>query len=270
MKKHVFTLFALIFFAGTSCQEKIDIEKEKEAIIKILNEEGKTFAGSDMESLSALHVQDESDTRLAGTKVYSGWNEIETLLKSYIEWNKKDTISENFRNEKENIRLKVTGNTAWVICDNIWKWEAEGEPKGFQNIQINFLEKIDGAWKFSFTAFIPISNVEENKKISTKYHDLNPEDIDDILTDDFIGRHDEYSGFTWNKENHQNYWTNNTGAATDTIYHQIADGNWVATRFQRKMNWQGKDVEVEAMHFKRFENGKIAEIWEYADTKQLE
>jgi len=36
------------------------------------------------------------------------------------------------------------------------------------------------------------------------------------------------------------------------------------------MTYQGKDVEVEAMQFKRFEDGKIAEIWEFYDTKQIE
>lgn len=154
---------ALLLFAGvTFSQEKIDVEKEKEAIIEVLHEEGVTFAASDMESLSALHVQDESDTRYDGIKVYSGWNEIETLLKSYIEWSENDTISENVRNEKENVILKVTGNNAWVICDNIWKWEASGEPKGFQNIQISFLEKIDGDWKFSFNAFVEGPKEDDN------------------------------------------------------------------------------------------------------------
>ena len=169
MKNYLWTsLIALVFLAGTSCQEKIDIEKEKEAIIKVLYEEGETFAAFDMESLSTLHIRDESATRLSGTKVYSGWNEIETLLKSYIERNKNDTISENVRNEKENIILKVTGNNAWVICDNIWKWEVKGEPNVSQNIQISFLEKIDGEWKFSFNAFItkpvPEEDEEEDEK----------------------------------------------------------------------------------------------------------
>jgi predicted ester cyclase len=36
------------------------------------------------------------------------------------------------------------------------------------------------------------------------------------------------------------------------------------------MDWNGKRVSVEAMHFKRFENGKIAEIWEYGDSAQIE
>jgi len=50
----------------------------------------------------------------------------------------------------------------------------------------------------------------------------------------------------------------------------MAQGSWVATMFDRKMTYQGKDVEVEAMQFKRFEDGKIAEIWEFYDTKQIE
>jgi hypothetical protein len=164
MKKNIFSILAICLIAGcTPPKEEIDVAKEEEAIIKVLYEEGATFAAFDMESLSDLHVQDESDTRLAVTTVYSGWNEIETLLKSYIERNKKDTISENFRNEKENLILKVTGNSAWVICDNIWKWEAKGEPQTMQNIQISFLEKIDGEWKFSFNAFVAAPEEEDDE-----------------------------------------------------------------------------------------------------------
>jgi len=67
----------------TSCQPKVDIEKEKTAIIKVLNEEGEVFIANDMKRLSALHVQDELDTRLEVTKIYSGWSEIEKLYQSY-------------------------------------------------------------------------------------------------------------------------------------------------------------------------------------------
>jgi len=155
MKKILSSFFAVLFITGCSPPvEEIDVAKEEEAIKKVLYEEGATFIALDMESLSALHVQDESDTRLSGSKVYSGWDEIEILFQSYFKRNKADSTFENARNEKENIILKVTGNNAWVICDNIWKWEAKGEPQTMQNIQISFLEKIDGDWKFSFNAFV--------------------------------------------------------------------------------------------------------------------
>jgi ketosteroid isomerase-like protein len=166
MKNHLWTLSTIILLASTSCQQQIDIEKEREAIIKVLHEFEDSFAAFDMENLSEAHVQDESDTRLAGTELHQGWNEIETLLNSYIEYNKKEPFGENFRNEKENIRLKVTGNTAWAICDNIWKWEdAKGEPGGFQNIHISFLEKIDGEWKFSFNAYVASPALESTKRV---------------------------------------------------------------------------------------------------------
>lgn len=144
-------------FDGTNFPKRNEkADKEKEAILKVMKQETDVFAKHDMETLTTLHVQSEMDTRLAGAKIYKGWDEVEALLKSYIERNKKDTTSKNIRNEKENIRLKVTGNTAWVICDNIWKWEESGETKDLQNIQISFLEKIDGKWKFSFNAFVAV------------------------------------------------------------------------------------------------------------------
>ena len=44
----------------------------------------------------------------------------------------------------------------------------------------------------------------------------------------------------------------------------------MATRLTRTMNFRGKNVKIEGMHLKRFQNGKIAELWEYSDSKQLE
>lgn len=112
------------------------------------------------------------------------------------------------------------------------------------------------------------TDLQKNKETAAKYHKLNPSDIDVILTENFIGRN-EKSRFTWNRENHRNYLSNGK-FKTDSIFSQIAEGNWVATRFVRTMELNGDTVKIEAMHFKRFENGKIAEIWEYADTKQVE
>lgn len=173
MKKNLFTLFALVLLAGTSCQEKIDIEKEKEAIMAVIQEEGDAAAVFDLERLTAVHVQDSLDTRLQTSKnnytIYAGWDEI----KSYIEkaWTEMDrTRIENPKNLKENVILKVIDGCAWLICDNIWKWNYEGEPGGFDNIQITFLEKIEGEWKISFTAFVtkpePEEEVEEGEEES--------------------------------------------------------------------------------------------------------
>ncbi|MGW8317156.1 MAG: ester cyclase [Bacteroidales bacterium] len=112
------------------------------------------------------------------------------------------------------------------------------------------------------------ADIEKNKKVATIYHELKAENVDDILTEDFIGRN-EKSRHTWNREDHRNYLSNGN-YKKDVILSQVAEGDWVATRFERTMDWNGERISVEAMQFKRFEDGKIAELWEYADTGQVE
>ena len=112
------------------------------------------------------------------------------------------------------------------------------------------------------------ADIEKNKRISTLYHQLNAGDVDIILTEDFIGG-DEQRRRSWNREDHRNFLSNGI-YKKDSILNQVAEGDWVATRLVRTMDWNGKRVSVEAMQFKRFEKGKISEIWEYADPSQVE
>ncbi len=111
-------------------------------------------------------------------------------------------------------------------------------------------------------------SVEENKRIAAKYHELDANDADEILTEDFIGRHAQ-NRHTWNRESHRQFLSNHP-EMVDTVESQIGEGDLVATRFTRTMTYQGRDVKVEATHFKRFKEGKIAEIWEHFDWRQLE
>ena len=112
-------------------------------------------------------------------------------------------------------------------------------------------------------------SVEENKRIARKYHDLNPDEVEEILTPDYIGRHPTGPLLTWNRDNHKPFLTNYPDMKDD-IHEQIAEGEWVATRFTRSGTYQGRHFELHMMHFKRFKDGRIAELWEYFDSKQLE
>jgi ketosteroid isomerase-like protein len=110
---------------------------------------------------------------------------------------------------------------------------------------------------------------EENKRVARMYHDLNPDDVENILTPGFIGRHAPKRDFTWRRDAHKRFLTNNSDMK-DTIHEQIAEGEWVATRFTRTGTYQGRYGEVDFMHLKRFEEGKIAELWEYFDSRELD
>ena len=110
--------------------------------------------------------------------------------------------------------------------------------------------------------------MEESRKIAALYHQLNPENVDRILRDDCIGR-SEKDRHTWTKESHRNFLSSNTNM-TDSAYNHVAEGDWVATRFRRSGKYQGREVNAEIMQFKQFQDGRIAEIFEYFDSRQLD
>jgi len=90
----------------------------------VLVEEGTAAVDKDLDQLAAIDIQDGSVARLVlnRDKVYSGLAEIKALFESYVGQGSKNRIN-NFRNSKEIVVMKVTGKTAWIVCDNIWKWE---------------------------------------------------------------------------------------------------------------------------------------------------
>lgn len=171
MKKlfyHLLPLFGI--FLVTACQttvqtEEVDVEKEKEAITNLLTAEATFVAELDIDSIIAQHVQDEVDSRLQLRKesytIYDGWEEVKALFDSWRDMDMSNMA--NIRNSKDNMIIKVGNNWAWLICDNIWEYDLEGETVKDVNIQINFLEKIDGEWKFSFQAYITKPEPDEHE-----------------------------------------------------------------------------------------------------------
>jgi hypothetical protein len=154
MRKSAWTLLAVIMITGSSCTQNRSLEKEKEAIMAVIHEEAAAIAANDTERLFALHVRDSLESRLElgvyGFHAYKGWEAISTLLGDFTSGS---SPLGNAVNSKENVVLKVSGKSAWLTCDNIWKWNIDGEEGGYDNIQIVFLEKIKGEWKISFSAY---------------------------------------------------------------------------------------------------------------------
>ena len=107
-----------------------------------------------------------------------------------------------------------------------------------------------------------IEMLTKHKQVAATYHDLKAEDVDSILTEDFVGRGE--LGHTWDRESHKKYLAGDN-YKVDSIYNQVAEGKWVATMFSRTMDYNGERISLPMMHFKRFEGNKIAEVWEYYD-----
>ncbi len=106
-------------------------------------------------------------------------------------------------------------------------------------------------------------SLEENKRISTLYHERNLEDIDKLLSDDFVGSYyfQDPIPDTWNKEDHKNAITTNPNVE-DSILVQVAEGGWIAERFIRTFKNEDTIMKAEVMQFKQIKNGKIIRSWE--------
>ena len=64
MKKLLFTFIAFSLMTGASCQKKADIEKEKEAIKAVIEEETDAFVDQDIERVEATWKQDSKSRKI--------------------------------------------------------------------------------------------------------------------------------------------------------------------------------------------------------------
>jgi len=106
-------------------------------------------------------------------------------------------------------------------------------------------------------------SLDENKRISTLYHERNLEDVDKLLSEDFVGSYyyQDLKPSIWNKENHKNAIANNPNVK-DSILIQIAEDDWVAERFIRTFKNADTIMKAEVMQFKQIKDGKIISSWE--------
>ena len=156
---------AALLFA--SCQKTVDIEKEKEAIIKVINAETDAYLARDFEAMYATHVHDSLNMRLtAGADNYvflEGW---ENVSKHMTGDKTEDDLGPDLHItvEKSNYKMKVYPSSAFVVCDQKWTSDYGDGKTEINSIQVRFLEKIKGEWKISFVSFIGTSGYEQNEE----------------------------------------------------------------------------------------------------------
>jgi predicted SnoaL-like aldol condensation-catalyzing enzyme len=113
-------------------------------------------------------------------------------------------------------------------------------------------------------------NLETNKKVSTMFHDRNLEEIDELISDNFIASyyHTDPQLHTWDKDDHRNAIISRP-SIKDSIILQIAEGNWVATRLVRTSIESEGLKKAELLQIKKIQDGKIIELFEIFSPPQL-
>jgi len=152
MKKYLLPLFAFILLAVTSCQKKIDIEKEKEAIKAVFEQEKDAFFKQDYVSMSNYWVNEPSSIKMfissKGQTKYEGGDNIIASEKKETEdnsWDRK-LVTATFTN----YQIDIMNNSAWVLCETHWKGIIRNDTiNDHVQTRISVLKKVDGSWKFA-------------------------------------------------------------------------------------------------------------------------
>ncbi|MEN8201800.1 MAG: hypothetical protein ABFS28_04330 [Bacteroidota bacterium] len=161
----LFTLsIAMVGFTGCQQEQEIDLEKEREAIIAVINQETDAYLARDYEAVYNTHVQDSLNMRLtAGADNYvflEGWEEVgKHLLGDETEDDLNPDL--HISVEKTNYRMKIYSSSAFVVCEQKWSSQFGEDVTEINSIQVRFLEKIEGEWKISFVSWIGTSGYNE-------------------------------------------------------------------------------------------------------------
>ena len=152
--KKIYFLLAIIFLAGTACQEKTDIEKEKEAIKTVIEAEKEAFYSKDYSRIAETWIQEPSSYKIYlnqnGNNIFEGW---EAISKHDLQ-NVQDTSWDRsqLKMDFSNYRINIIENTAWVLFDCYNNGIYQGNNISTLNTRIYVLRKIEGEWRFSLMA----------------------------------------------------------------------------------------------------------------------
>jgi hypothetical protein len=164
MKKSAGLIFLAIIslFYFSSCEEKVNAEKEKEAIKNAFEQEKSAFFNQDYVTMSGYYVNDPSTVKMfigeKGISRFDGWDKIN------IE-NQKETSDTTWdRTEVKasflNYEINVIDETAWVLCDTHWEGVFKGDPLKMDQFRISVMKKINDQWKFGFIAIYAIPDAQ--------------------------------------------------------------------------------------------------------------
>ncbi len=160
MRYTILSTLLIAAFAISGCEKALDIEKEKAAIIAVMDKETQTYIDRDFEGMFSTHVQDSTNLRLtAGADNYvfaEGWEDVSRHMMG-DETEDDLGIDLHIQVEKTNYRFKICPMSAFVICNQKWTSSFDDDVTEIESIQVRYLEKVDGEWKISFVSFIGTS-----------------------------------------------------------------------------------------------------------------
>ena len=159
MKNYLLLLIPVLFIFATACEEEIDVEKEKAAIMAVIEEETDAYCADDIERWAATYVHDST------LLIQSAWNngfDMTMGWKNYYAGAESFFLGQTIENDeiKTPVIMKVYDESAWVLFNN--------KSPNNEFLATCFLEKNEGNWKMTYRNLIyPTSYYQPNQFLIT-------------------------------------------------------------------------------------------------------
>ena len=175
MKKIIFPILALSLIAGSSCQEKIDIEKEKEAIKAVIEQTSAAYHEADYDQIINNWIHEPYVLASNASKDdqwhFRGWQKIDEAVKKYA--SNLDSIQQagnweyvSFENYDYTIRVYQQCAWASFYSKYIYTWQEANYDK--ESLQVVFLERHEDEWKIIYFDVVDLYSYEKAKEKSVE------------------------------------------------------------------------------------------------------
>ena len=165
MKKGLVALLVLGVLAFVSCEKKVDIEKEREAIKATFEAEKAGFFNRDFVAMGTTWIKEPSAQKIfmtdKGQTKIIGWENISASDRKATEdssWDRK-LVTVTF----SNYQIDIMDESAWVVCDTDWSGVFKDQPMKLRQSRISVLKKTNGEWKFAVMAIYQIPEAQESE-----------------------------------------------------------------------------------------------------------
>jgi hypothetical protein len=150
-----------------SCQPRVDVDKERDAIKAVIEEEKNGYFDKSLERMAATWVQKSSSVKMftsqEGELDLFGWAKINEQSKKEIAG--MDPEVKNIHVDFSDFQFNIYQSSAWAIFKAKWNWTYKEEQQKLEQTRIMAFEKTDGKWKITLMAIyaVPTERTEVHK-----------------------------------------------------------------------------------------------------------
>ncbi len=148
MKKAIVLIISVFSLVILGCQQPMDPDKEKEAIITLIEEETQSYYDKDFDQWGSFYAQTDDNIWMMASQAWheyrDGWKTQADAMKSAF-----DTEKEINREVKKPIEVKIYDKSAYIVFENELFDENE---ESLEKVRVTyFLEKMDDKWKIVYS-----------------------------------------------------------------------------------------------------------------------